>query len=92
MVKQTKAERVENRFPLWELEIEEVEGRSLEKRGRENINEMLSQGWIMLYIYTLRYKDDNDTWIERPMAILGRPANPVKKRMIKRKYPEVVIH
>jgi hypothetical protein len=59
-------------FPLWELEIEEVDGHNLEVKGREEVNKMLSEGWILLHIYTLKYQEDG-TWRERPMAILGRP-------------------
>lgn len=59
-------------YPLWELDIEEVEGRNLEVKGREEVNKMLSEGWHLLHIYTLKYQEDN-IWRERPMAILGRP-------------------
>ncbi|HXS15434.1 MAG TPA: hypothetical protein VN711_04855 [Candidatus Saccharimonadales bacterium] len=58
--------------PLWELEIEEIIGRNIESKGRDSVNGLLKQGWILLHIYTLRYKED-DMWRERPMAILGRP-------------------
>lgn len=59
-------------IPLWDLEIEEVIGRNLETKGRNDVNELLQKGWILLHIYTLRYKEDG-TWRERPMATLGRP-------------------
>lgn len=85
-------EKVDTRLPLWELEIVELEGRSLEKRGRDDVNEMLSQGWLLLYMYTLRFKDDDEVWRERPMAILGLPQHPVKRKIKKKEYPEVVIH
>lgn len=58
--------------PLWELEIEEIIGRNIESKGRDEVNNLMGQGWILLHIYTLRYKED-DMWRERPMAILGRP-------------------
>ena len=63
--------------PLWELEIEELEGHNLEVKGREEVNQMLREGWILLHIYTLKYRED-DVWREKPMAILGRP-KPSKK-------------
>lgn len=59
-------------YPLWELDIEEVAGHNLEVKGREEVNKMLSQGWILLHIYTLKYQEDG-IWRERPMAILGKP-------------------
>jgi hypothetical protein len=36
---------------------------------------MLSEGWVLLHIYTLKYHDESDgdgTWRERPMAVLGK--------------------
>lgn len=60
------------KLPLWELEIEEVKGMNLQAKGREDVNELLAAGWVMLNIYTIRYKD-KEVWRERPMAILGRP-------------------
>jgi len=57
--------------PLWELDISEVTGHNLEARGRETVNRMLGEGWRLLHIYTLRYREDG-VWRERPMAILGR--------------------
>ncbi len=57
---------------LWKIDIEEVDGRNLEISGRAEVNQMLADGWILLHIYTLKYRED-DTWRERPMAILGRP-------------------
>lgn len=59
-------------IPLWDLEIEEIIGRTIETKGRDEVNELLQHGWILLHIYTLKYKED-DTWRERPMAIIGRP-------------------
>jgi len=63
---------IQDNAPLWGLDIEEITGRSIETKGREDVNQLLQQGWILLHIYTLKYKED-DTWRERPMAILGRP-------------------
>ena len=59
-------------LPLWQLDIVEVTGHNLEARGREEVNRLLQAGWLVLHIYTLRYREDN-VWRERPMAILGRP-------------------
>lgn len=94
MVKKVDTEKLEPKNALWELEISEVEGKSMERKGRDEINEMLSGGWIMLSVYTLRYKDAEDTWFERPMAILGMPKHPVKlKKKTKRPdIPEAIIH
>jgi len=64
--------------PLWELGINELAGRNLETAGRNEVNEMLKQGWVLLHIYTLRYPERESprgprvVWRERPMAILGR--------------------
>lgn len=64
--------------PLWELGITELAGRNLESSGRNDVNEMLQNGWILLHIYTLRYPEREGprgprfVWRERPMAILGR--------------------
>jgi len=58
--------------PLWELNIAELTGHNLEARGREKVNRLLQSGWMLLYIYTLKYEEDG-VWRERPMAILGRP-------------------
>jgi hypothetical protein len=57
--------------PLWSLHITELEGHNIEAAGREEVNKMLEEGWTLLHIYTLRYREDG-TWRERPMAILGR--------------------
>lgn len=59
-------------IPLWDLGIKEIVGRNLETKGRDDVNELLQSGWILLHIYTLKYKEDS-VWRERPMAILGRP-------------------
>lgn len=61
--------------PLWELGITELSGRNLESSGRQDVNEMLREGWILLHIYTLRYPEregEGVVWRERPMAVLGR--------------------
>lgn len=54
-------EKVDPKQALWEYEIKEVEGKTLEKKGREEVNFMLDDGWILLSVYTLRYKDGDDT-------------------------------
>jgi hypothetical protein len=59
-------------FPIWELDIGEVEGHNIETKGRDEVNEMLREGWVLLHIYTLKYKEES-IWRERPMAILGKP-------------------
>ncbi len=56
---------------LWDLDVKELTGKNLEASAREEVNELLNTGWILLHIYTLKYKEDG-TWRERPMAILGR--------------------
>ncbi|TAM81407.1 MAG: hypothetical protein EPN47_11630 [Acidobacteria bacterium] len=58
--------------PLWQLDIAELAGHNIEARGREEVNRLLSEGWKLLHIYTLKY-EENGVWRERPMAILGRP-------------------
>ena len=60
--------------PLWQLDIAELAGHNIESRGREEVNRLLCEGWILLHIYTLKY-EENGVWRERPMAILGRPRN-----------------
>ncbi len=62
--------------PLWQLDIAELAGHNIESRGREEVNRLLSEGWILLHIYTLKY-EENGVWRERPMAILGRPRSSV---------------
>lgn len=59
-------------LPLWQLDIGEVTGFNLETRGRKKVNELLKNGWLLLYVYTLIYQEDG-VWRERPMAILGLP-------------------
>lgn len=64
--------------PIWELGITELAGRNLEASGRNEVNDMLQHGWVLLHIYTLRYPDRENPrgpryiWRERPMAVLGR--------------------
>jgi hypothetical protein len=60
--------------PLWQLDIAELAGHNIEARGREEVNRLLAEGWMLLHIYTLKY-EENGVWRERPMAILGRPRN-----------------
>ena len=59
------------RQPLWQLDIVEVTGHNLESRGRKEVNRLLQNGWRLLHIYTLMYRDDG-VWRQRPMAILGK--------------------
>jgi len=58
--------------PLWELGIIELTGHNIEVAGRDEVNKMLDTGWLLLHIYTLKYREDG-VWRERPMAILGKP-------------------
>jgi len=60
---------------VWSLDIGEVTGHNLEARGRDEVNRLLEEGWLLLHVYTLRYKED-EVWRERPMAILGKPRKP----------------
>jgi hypothetical protein len=62
----------ERSLELWELNIGELAGHNIETEGRTKVNEMLQSGWILLHIYTLKYKEDG-AWRDRPMAILGKP-------------------
>lgn len=62
---------MERSYELWELNIGELTGHNIETQGREEVNKLLEEGWILLHIYTLKYREDG-TWRERPMAILGR--------------------
>jgi len=66
--------------PLWQLGIVEVTGHNLEARGREEVNRLLEAGWHLLYIYTLKYHED-DVWRERPMAILGRSREKTQQKV-----------
>jgi hypothetical protein len=72
-----------DRFPLWQMDITELAGKNIETKGREEVNKLLQQGWVLLYIYTLKYKEE-DEWIERPMAILGRPRTVRKQSRTKK--------
>jgi FtsZ-binding cell division protein ZapB len=65
-------------LPLWQLDIAELTGHNLEARGREEVNRLLSAGWLLLHIYTLKHRED-EVWRERPMAVLGRPRHAVGK-------------
>lgn len=66
--------------PLWELGVGELVGHNIESAGRNEVNKMLKEGWLLLHIYTLRYPEDG-VWRERPMAILGKPHTIVEKWM-----------
>lgn len=57
--------------PLWDLDVTELSGRTIETSGRNDVNHVLTSGWVLLHIYTLKYRDGS-TWRERPMAILGK--------------------
>jgi hypothetical protein len=74
MAKQATIEQIPvvSNQPLWEMGISELDGHNIEAAGREEVNEMLRDGWILLHIYTLKYREDS-VWRERPMAILGKP-------------------
>jgi hypothetical protein len=75
--RKAKGERLEGvsmAFPLWQLEISELTGHNLEARGRDEVNRLLQEGWVLLHIYTLKYQEDG-VWRERPMAILGLPSS-----------------
>jgi hypothetical protein len=62
-------------LPLWQLDIVELTGHNIEARGREEVNQLLREGWRLLHIYTLKYEEEG-VWRERPMAILGRIRQP----------------
>lgn len=70
-----------DRFPLWQMDIAELAGKNIETKGRDEVNNMLNSGWILLHIYTLKYREDGE-WRERPMAILGRPRYKKKKDIL----------
>lgn len=74
MVDNKRSEEKVPHVPLWDLQIGELTGHNIEIQGREEVNKMLKEGWILLHIYTLRYHEDG-IWRERPMAILGKPKN-----------------
>ncbi|MCR4324437.1 MAG: hypothetical protein NUV69_01995 [Candidatus Curtissbacteria bacterium] len=65
--------------PLWSLNITQLAGHNIESEGRKIVNSLLQNGWVLLYIYTLKYKV-NRIWRERPMAILGKPGGQGKVR------------
>jgi hypothetical protein len=54
----------------------ELAGHNIESKGREVVNKMLKEGWLLLLVYTLKFEKDGLVR-ERPMAILGRPEKPV---------------
>jgi hypothetical protein len=56
---------------LWDLGVTELAGHNIEAQGREEVNRLLADGWVLLHIYTLQYHDGG-VWRQRPMAILGR--------------------
>jgi hypothetical protein len=56
---------------LRQQDIGELTGHNLEARGRELVNRLLQEGWHLLHIYTLKYREAG-VWRERPMAILGK--------------------
>ena len=64
-------QKIQPSSELWELGIKELTGHNIESQGREEVNRLLQEGWILLHIYTLKYREDG-TWRERPMAILGK--------------------
>lgn len=77
-------------MPLWQLDVVELTGHNLEARGREQVNRLLTAGWHLLHIYTLKYREDG-VWRERPMAILGRLRNDQQPdRALKRKELSVM--
>ena len=57
---------------LWDLDIAEITGHSLEAKDRDAVNQLLHEGWVLLHVYTLKYKQDS-LWRQRPMGILGKP-------------------
>ena len=65
---------------IWQLHITEIAGIMIETSGRTRANRLLKNGWILLHIYTLSYKEDG-IWRQRPMAILGRPLRAIAKKI-----------
>jgi len=63
---------------LGQLDIMELTEHSIESEGREEVNQLLQSGWILLHICTQKYLE-NDVWRERPMAILGYPRSKTQK-------------
>ena len=59
---------------LWDLDIGEITGENLEAKNRDQVNMLLQEGWILLHVYTLYYREDG-IWRQRPMGILGKPRN-----------------
>ena len=68
----SQVQQTDRSLELWELNIDKIDGHNIETEGRKEVNKMLLEGWILLHIYTLKYKE-GDAWRERPMAILGKP-------------------
>lgn len=68
-----QSQTVKKEKPLWSYDIEEISGHIIEAKGRDEVNKLLEEGWMLLHIYTLRFKEQDGVWRERPMAILGRP-------------------
>lgn len=64
---------------LWNLHIGELAGHNIETEGRKEVNKMLDEGWVLLHIYTLKYREDG-AWRERPMAILGKPRSELSRK------------
>lgn len=64
----------ERSMELWDLNIGELTGHNIEASGRDEVNKLLNEGWLLLHIYTLKYREDG-AWRERPMAILGKPTS-----------------
>jgi len=56
---------------IWNIGVKELTAKSLEASTRDEVNDMLADGWILLHVYTLKYREGN-VWRERPMAVLGR--------------------
>ncbi len=67
---------------IWDLNIGEITGHNIETQGRAEVNKMLTEGWLLLHVYTLKYREDG-VWRERPMAILGKPRNGNNRRRMK---------
>ena len=64
------------KIPIWDLDIEEITGHNIEVSGREEVNKFLKEGWILLHLYTLTYREEG-IWRQKPMAILGKPRSQV---------------
>ena len=73
MLKACSAELMEadRAAQLWQLGITELCGHNVEAHGREEVNRMLQDSWVILHIYDLHHQD-NGVGRQRPMAILGK--------------------